>query len=1667
MQGQLRPIRKMNKAANISKKILKVILWVIAGLVLFFILVAVLIQIPAIQNKIVHQATSFVSNKTHTRVEIEKIKISFPKAVVIQGLFLDDASQDTLVYAGKAKINIALFKLLTSKISISSFTLEDATINLYSTKTDPLFNYNFLITAFSDTSNQKKSNTETDSKWSFHLDNVALKDIRFTYNDQYGGIGVFVVIEKSEISVDEFNPGESIFSFDKLLMDGLAVNVLTSESMSTTVDQTDEVLPKISANKLLINNSMINYSDSVSYLSIQSVVDELKLENALIDLTPELITAEVLQVSKSNIQYHTFEPESSSDLANADIKPASENNWKVTLNRIEATDNFFSYKIGSAPALKNEFDSDNIELNQLSFQAEDFFYETEIIKISIRELSAIDGNDFVIDNLEMDFSMDPHAISTQGLKLKTPDASIDADFLIEFASMESFAESLEFTDLELEMRKVSFRNPFILYFSPDLASQPFFQNSKATTSLSGTVNGPVDNLSGKNLVIRTGSETVLETDFSIIGLPDAETAMFDFPNLNIISGKRDIELMAGTTIPENIRLPEDISIQADFKGRMKAFETTLGMNSSFGSAQLFTSIDKDEHFSGNIEIDSFDLGSLLNDTVMYGPVSLTAEANGQGLDMETIDAKILAEVSQIYLNAYNYQHLSLDGTLFGSEFAGKINLNDENAMFDFEGVVGLNPEQEFYQFRLDVHGADLQRLNFTEDDIRIGFAVSANLLGRTVDELYGDVEITNLVVAKEDEIHVLDSLLFASINEPGKSVFDFSSALVDVKYSGTISPTAISGALNGFINNYFQFSDTISDPTMGEAAAFEFEIQLHNHPIISQVLLPQLKEFEPGLMVGSFDSETSGLKLDATMNTIVYGTTEIKDLVLELNSTPAELSYKFSSSAVSNSQIRLENFLLEGKLADDIILANLSSIDEDQRKKFAIQSQITKENEIYKLTLDPEGFYLMYNRWNVAADNFIAFGDEGFMIHNLFMSNEVSEINIASVNDSFDDDLNFEIKNFMLDDISRIIEKDTTFVKGTVDGNVLLKNMNETLGIVADVKISDLIFRGIPVGNLAIKADNPEADKFDVDVNLSGAENNITASGYYIPDGGDQALSIKTAIQSLSMKTVEAFSMGQITESAGMLSGDLHITGTIAAPEITGELVFNDVFLNPAVLNNRLELKHETVQFKPDGIYFDSFTIHDADQRSATIDGSVKMTRFKDYVFALQVNTRDFQLFNTTSKDNKEFFGRMVIDSKIDVKGPMELPVVNATIKVKEGSNFTFAVPEDRFSTDRGEDVVEFIAPTNLNPILYRDDEEPIQSPGFTGFDLSAIIEIDKEATLRLLMDPTSTDSLVVRGQAALSFAMDRSGKMSLTGAYNLDEGSYLVSLQSIIKKQFDILPGSTITWVGDPLDADVSLNARYSVRAAPYDLVAAQMSGLSNEETAGYKQRYPFWVLLKLRGKLLQPVISFEIQLPPDEKGILGGAVDQKLNLLNEDESALNKQVFALLVLGRFIQENPLQTESGGTSAMVRSTVGTFLSAQLNQLTSKVVPGVELNFDIQSYEDYQSGQAQGRTEVELGIKKQLFNERLSFQIGGSIDVEGEQAKQNSASDIASDVQIEYKLTEDGRYRLKGFRHNQYEGAIDGQLVESGVGAVFVREFDKWKNFLRKKKTKSPPSENE
>ena len=365
----------------------------------------------------------------------------------------------SLIYAGSAKINIAFYGLFSSEIAISSVSLEDATIKLYSNKTDPLFNYNFLITSFADSTQKAETDTLQASKWTFSLDDVFLKNIRFTYNDAYEGINVFAAIKESELNVEEFSPKKSLYHFNDLVLEGLNLIVQTSEPANTLKEKekSGKVLPTIIAQQLQLINSTVTYSDSLNFMSVNTIIDRIKLEEGLIDVQNEQITFDYINLSESDIRYHTFEPEivEASD-------SSGKSNWKVSVNRLDAENNMFVYKIGDGPELPNEFNAQHLELAELTFNATEFYFSPELTKISVRKLSTINHDHFVVNNLETDFSMDQYSITADKLKLKTPTSTIDADFHIEFTSLANFTDSLQFSNLNVVMRNVSLKNPDVL-----------------------------------------------------------------------------------------------------------------------------------------------------------------------------------------------------------------------------------------------------------------------------------------------------------------------------------------------------------------------------------------------------------------------------------------------------------------------------------------------------------------------------------------------------------------------------------------------------------------------------------------------------------------------------------------------------------------------------------------------------------------------------------------------------------------------------------------------------------------------------------------------------------------------------------------------------------------------------------------------------------------------------------------------------------------------------------------------------------------------------------------------------------------------------------------------------------------------------------------------------
>lgn len=271
------------------------------------------------------------------------------------------------------------------------------------------------------------------------------------------------------------------------------------------------------------------------------------------------------------------------------------------------------------------------------------------------------------------------------------------------------------------------------------------------------------------------------------------------------------------------------------------------------------------------------------------------------------------------------------------------------------------------------------------------------------------------------------------------------------------------------------------------------------------------------------------------------------------------------------------------------------------------------------------------------------------------------------------------------------------------------------------------------------------------------------------------------------------------------------------------------------------------------------------------------------------------------------------------------------------------------------------------------------------------------------------------------------------------------------MNRRFTIKPGGSITWRGDPTDATLNVTAIYEVETSAAPLMAAVTSGQDVSVTGKYQQVLPFLVYLNVDGELLKPELSFDLDMPEDEQGSLGGAVYGRVQQLNEQEAALNKQVFSLLALNRFFPDSGSDGSAGGTAALARNNVNKVLSGQLNAFSDKVFgkTGFEVDFDLDSFTDYQGDGPQDRTQLNINAKKKLFDDRLVVTAGSAVDVEGSAQAGQEQTPIIGNVSLEYLLTQDGIYRLRGgYRKNEYENVIDGQLIVTGLALIFNREFN-------------------
>jgi translocation and assembly module TamB len=585
---------------------------------------------------------------------------------------------------------------------------------------------------------------------------------------------------------------------------------------------------------------------------------------------------------------------------------------------------------------------------------------------------------------------------------------------------------------------------------------------------------------------------------------------------------------------------------------------------------------------------------------------------------------------------------------------------------------------------------------------------------------------------------------------------------------------------------------------------------------------------------------------------------------------------------------------------------------------------------------------------------------------------------------------------------------------------------------------------------------NESSNTLIADVKLTSGKNDVRLSGRYLID--KQSMDMQLNVMRMDLATVLPFAQGQVRTAGGSVHATATVQGTISKPIIRGEIGFDSAFIAPTFLGERFSLPDQTIKVTETGFALNNFTLQDSSGNKAILDGEVNTTDYQHYNYNLYLSMANFRLVNTKKQLNQMFYGQLTVDSELEIWGSLESPNVDGYVRVNRATDFAFILPGNNPELVSREGVVRFIDVDNPGDTVFLNPIDTLKArTGLQGLNLFVDVSTDTSAQLALVVDERNGDILKFRGRGDLAAGVDRSGKVSLTGTYELVGGSYEINF-NFLKRRFDILRGSYVTWTGEPTTAQVNINATYTANTASIDLVEPQLVGRSPAEINRYKQRLDFIVMLSMTGEILKPVLQFDIALP-ETQAAQWRDVNERLEELRRDDAEMNKQVFALLLLNRFVSENPFQSAAGTSnpvSSFARQSVSRLLSEQLNNLAGNLIKGVDLNFGVMSQEDFTTGERLNRTDLTVGVSKQLMNDRLRISVGSNFELEGPQNTNASKSNIAGDVQVDYQLSRDGRYMLRAYRRNQYDFIVEGQVVETGVSFIFSLDFDSLRELFRK-----------
>jgi hypothetical protein len=1668
------------KKSSFLFKVFKVFGYIVAFFLILIIAILFIIQIKSVQNYGREKLVTFLEKKLDTKVVVKDLSITFPKLIVLEGIYVEDLKKDTLFASDLLKVDIDMFYLLKGEVHIKEVITNGLTARLKRQRSEIDFNYQFIIDAFeSDTPSEKEKNPVK-----IKIDRIIADKTNITFLDVFTGNEAVFYVNHLESEIEIFDPSSLTFDVPTITLEGIRgyVNQTSAIEIVTLIEETDqkstnskEEFLKFSNKQTIIRDADITYQNEVSALSTKFYTKELDVFPKNIDLENYLI--EINKIEMNNFDGTvTLKSEKDSEIitmTTSEGKVIEDKYlpWKVKVGELRLDNNQLIFDDNTKPYLKQGMDFGHMDIKNLNFHANQFYFFQDTFSAYILSASMQEKSGFILNELNTDFEYTSKSIELKNLNLKTPGSSLRRDIVVRFPSIDEAMNNYNLFELDVDILKSRIQVKDILLFVPILVGQVGFTNKENYLDVETRMLGNLKKLTFRKLKISGFSNTNIDLSGTLSNVLDQENIIMDLNIKQFNTTAKDITSIApANSLPEQITLPENLQLQGIIKGGLNKMYVDMAMKTSLGNASVLGTLNNASQplkasYDLSANFDGLQFGKITQqEDSLIGDITAQFTIKGVGYQQGQINATVKGLVNSFQYNKYTYNNVRLDATMDGNNFQADGDIADSNIHLNFEASGNLDTLSPTISFSAVIDSIKTKPLNLTEEAIFYSGKIVAEFPEFDLQALEGKLYLTNSHLITDEQDVEIDSIsLVVNYADEVQSI-TLSSAFLQASLIGKYKIIELGDIFINAIEPYYSINnDSIKAPI--SPYNFKLIASISEHPTL-KALIPSLNRMQTISLDADFADDNTW-KATILVPYVSIGTEVINQATLLATADGDQLNITTEIFTITSGEsITMVGTKITSEISDDKVDFAVRIGDKENVDKYLFNGIFLLEGEeTYSLSIDNENLLLNYEPWTIKQGNSIRISPISIVAQDFILNQDNQSLLITNEEDNV---LQIEFQTFRLSTLTGLFQADSLLVDGTLNGLVKVKDIIKQPTFTSDVVIKNLAVNNDTIGDVQAKISNTSPNVFTTDISLSGNDNNITLIGdYTLKPNNNSDMDFVLTIEKLQMKTMENASFGNIKESQGYINGKVNIAGNMKTWDIDGNIGFFKTSLLITKLNSVFKVDEgQLLAIDNTGLRFNTFTIKDEADNQFIINGNAFTKNYLNYNFDLRMRARNFQALNSTRANNQAYFGQIYFDTNLRVTGTEKAPIVDGNIRINEETVLTMVLPQTEPGLVAREGVVVFVDKNSTDPeLIYLKSLDSLNNSSIVGMDVSVNIEVDKKAEITLIIDEGNNDFIKLKGQALLNGGIDKSGKVTLTGSYELEEGTYEMSF-NFIDRSFDIQKGSKITWNGEPTDAILDITAVYNVNTSAVELVQDQINAARSD--LRYRQRLPFEVHLNMDGPLLKPILTFEIKLPKEKTARIDGEIadqiEMRLNQLQSEPSELNKQVFSLLILNRFTPQNPFESAGGGTSAvtMARQSVSKILTEQLNNLADNLISGVDVNFDIVSSEDYTSGSLQNQTDLNVGVSKRLFNERLHVTVGTNINLEGGQQNNQTTglgANNAPNVNIEYLLSKDGRYMLRAYRRNQYEGIVEGFIVETGIGFVMSLDFDHFREIFERRKS--------